>query len=49
MSLEAVFAVLTGMVFGESMGPNKLLGCCLMFAAVLLCQLPEKKKKVRID
>ena len=49
MSLEAVFAVLTGLLFGETMGPNKLIGCVLMFAAVILCQLPEKSKKVRID
>lgn len=49
MSLEAVFAVLCGTIFlHEPMGKNKALGCVLMFAAVILSQIPINfKKKVK--
>lgn len=49
MSLEAVFAVLCGTIFlHESMDKNKALGCILMFAAVILSQIPISfKKKVK--
>ncbi len=39
MSLESVFAVLTGMLFGEHMSNREVLGCVLMFVAVLLAQI----------
>ena len=45
MSLESVFALLTGMLFGEVVTPTKAFGYCLIFAAVLLCQLPFPLKK----
>ena len=45
MSLESVFAVLTGLVFGKLMGSQEIIGCGLMFAAVILCQLPIPAKK----
>ena len=47
MSLESVFAALTGMIFGEEMTPQKAFGSCLIFVAVLRCQMPcpLKKKK----
>lgn len=46
MSLEAVFAVLCGTIFlHEPMGKNKALGCVLMFAAVILSQIPVPFKK----
>ena len=46
MSLEAVFAVLCGTIFlHESMDQNKALGSLLMFAAVILSQIPVKIKK----
>lgn len=46
MSLEAVFAVLCGTIFlHESMDSNKSWGCILMFAAVILSQIPIKTKK----
>ena len=45
MSLESVFAVLGGWwLLHERMSPNELLGCVLVFAAVVISQLPEKKK-----
>ena len=40
MCLEAVFAVLTGvLLLGESMSAREIAGCILMFAAVILAQL----------
>ena len=45
MSLESVVAVLCGSVLlQEQLTKWELLGCCLVFAAVLLAQLPEKKR-----
>ena len=45
MSLESVFAVLTGMlVLHEIPTTREALGCVLMFAAVIAAQLPEKKR-----
>ena len=40
LSLESVFAVLTGLAFGDAMTVREWLGCVLMFAAVVLAQLP---------
>ena len=45
MSLESVFAVLTGLLFGDTMRTEEIIGCFLMFTAVILCQLPNPKKK----
>lgn len=42
MSLESVFAALTGALFGESMSPLQILGCAIMFAAVTLAQIDFK-------
>ena len=45
MSLESVFAALCGWLFlKEQMSFTELCGCGLVFAAVILSQLPEKKK-----
>ena len=45
MSLESVFAVLGGWwLLHERMSNTELLGCGLVFAAVIISQLPEKKK-----
>jgi len=42
MSLESVFSVLAGWVLlGQSLSLRELLGCVLVFAAILLAQLPE--------
>ncbi|MDR1068915.1 MAG: DMT family transporter [Clostridiales Family XIII bacterium] len=41
MSLESVFSVIGGMIIlGEKMSGREILGCVLMFAAVILAQLP---------
>ncbi len=47
MSLESVFAALTGLLFGERLNGRESLGCLLMFCAVLLLQIefPNKKTK----
>jgi drug/metabolite transporter (DMT)-like permease len=45
MSLESVFAVLGGWwLLRERMAPHELFGCGLVFAAVVISQLPEKKR-----
>lgn len=45
MSLESVFAVLFGwMILGETLTTWEAAGCALVFAAVILSQLPVKKK-----
>ena len=41
MSLESVFSVLAGWILlRQSMSGRELLGCMLVFAAVLLAQIP---------
>lgn len=46
MSLESVFAVLAGWILlGEQLSARELLGCALVFGAILLAQLPSKKKE----
>ena len=41
LSLESVFAVLSGwLILHESLSGREILGCCLVFVAVLLAQLP---------
>lgn len=44
MSLESVFALLAGTLFGEQISLRGGIGCLVMFIAVILAQLPEKKK-----
>lgn len=51
MSLESVFAVVSGALFGESMSQREIVGCVLMFIAVILAQIDPKTfvlKKKRI-
>ena len=44
MSLESVIAALCGwLILKETMTTTELLGCGLVFAAVIISQLPEKK------
>ena len=46
MSLESVFAVLFGcLLLGERLTGWEIFGCFLLFIAVILCQLPDRKKK----
>ncbi len=45
MSLESVFAALSGwLILKETMNPWELCGCLLVFIAVIISQLPSKKK-----
>ena len=45
MSLESVFGVLTAMIILSQVPTGReTLGCILMFAAIIVAQLPEKKK-----
>ena len=42
MSLESVFSVLAGwLVLHEVLSPRELTGCMLVFAAVILAQVPD--------
>ena len=42
LSLESVFSVLAGwVVLGQVMSMREICGCVLMFAAIILAQLPE--------
>ena len=44
LSLESVFSVLAGwLLMGETLNGRELFGCVLVFAAVILAQLPGKK------
>ncbi|MEY8332580.1 DMT family transporter [Lachnospiraceae bacterium 47-T17] len=46
LSLESVFSVLTGwVILGQTLSARELLGCALIFAAVVLAQLPEREKQ----
>lgn len=46
LSLESVFSVLAGwVILGQSLSGKELFGCFLMFAAIVLAQLPEKKRE----
>ena len=46
MSLESVFAVIAGaLLLHETMTARELLGCAVMFAAIVLVQLPAPKKQ----
>lgn len=44
LSLESVIAVLAGwVILGQNMSSREILGCVLMFGAIILAQLPDKK------
>ena len=44
MSLESVFAALGGLMVGQTLSAREILGCTIMFAAILLSQISFKKK-----
>ena len=45
MSLESVFSVIFGAILlHERMLPKELIGCIIIFAAVILIQIPQKKR-----
>jgi drug/metabolite transporter (DMT)-like permease len=45
MSLESVFAALSGALFGERLTGNEIFGCVLVFMATILAQLPIENIK----
>ena len=46
LSLESVFSVLAGWaVLHQSMSGREILGCVLMFCAIVLAQLPDRKQQ----
>lgn len=45
MSLESVFAALSGwLILGEILSVKELIGCVLVFAGIIIAQLPDKDK-----
>ena len=45
LSLESVFSVLAGwVILHQALSPREIFGCVLVFIAIILVQLPEKKK-----
>lgn len=45
LSMETVFALLTGwIILGEVLIGAEYLGCAIMFVAIIIAQLPERKK-----
>ena len=47
MSLESVFAVIAGaLLLHERMSGRELLGCAIMFVAIILVQIPMPNKRV---
>ena len=48
LCLESVFAVIAGrIILGESMSLREIAGCLIMFAAIVVSQLPAKEERVR--
>ncbi|MBQ3392705.1 MAG: DMT family transporter [Lachnospiraceae bacterium] len=48
LSLESVISALAGFfILNQSLSPREILGCALMFAAIVIVQLPEKREKQR--
>ena len=46
LSLESVFSALAGwMLLGQGLSTKELIGCSLVFVAVLLAQMPQKSKE----
>ena len=47
LSLESVISVLAGwIILGEALSAKEIVGCVIVFMAVVLVQLPEKKKNM---
>lgn len=44
LAAESVFSVIGGWILlGEMLSARELLGCCVMFAAIVLSQIPQKR------
>lgn len=47
LSLESVFSVLAGwVILNQTLSARELLGCVLMFLAIILAQLPDRRKSL---
>ena len=45
MSMESVFSVLAGWIrLGQTMSVREIFGCIFIFVAIVLAQIPMKKK-----
>jgi len=45
LSLESVFSVLAGwVILHQILSGREIFGCVLMFTAIILAQLPERKQ-----
>ena len=50
MSLEAVFSAVFGwLILGQKLNAKEMLGCCLIFAAIILAQLTVQRKAKLAD
>ena len=50
LSLESVFAAIFGaLILHESMSGREITGCAIMFVAIIITQLPEKKNRRLTD
>ncbi len=48
LCLESVFGVIAGMVFlGEAMALREIIGCIIMFTAIIAAQLPGKEERIQ--
>lgn len=47
MSLESVFGALGGCLMGKALQSREIIGCALVFAAIVIAQLPPIRKKKR--
>ena len=48
LSMESCFSVLAGwLILGETLSAREGIGCILMFAAIILAQLPDKSKNIK--
>lgn len=49
LSLESCISVLAGwMLLGQKLSLKELIGCVIMFAAIILAQLPEKMPQTKL-
>ena len=50
MSLESVISALAGwVILGQVLSPKEILGCVLMFVAIIITQIPIRKQENRLD
>ena len=47
MSLESAFSVLAGwLILGDKLSTKEFIGCAVIFVALIISQIPEKKAKI---